>query len=185
MPGHLLIYVDEIQMPGDPASHFSSHSLRRSGAQFWHLAGMPDALLKRIARWRSEIIEIYVANAPLQNLGGTRPMGATMDLPEISVEHLLGKVRVMLARHFEKLRCGENRAGSSRELKIVVTRNPGNPCRVHECIRATGLMTEWCCRCGFKFGRAANVSVELVQSVEEASSFGDLCSRGCFKRHPP
>ena len=176
------IDVDEIQMPGDPASHFSSHSLRRSGAQFWHLAGMSDALLKRIARWRSEIIEIYLANAPLQHLGGRHPVGVAMDIPEISVERLLGKVREMVARHFEKLKCVENRAVSSRELKIVVTRNPG---KVHECIRSTGPITEWGCRCGFKFGRAANVAVEVVQSVEEACSFGNLCNRGCFKRHPP
>jgi len=86
---------------------FGGHSMRRSGCMHHHTNGMPDQTLRRLARWRSQIVESYLGQAPLSALGpwtfSTGSCGwraAPAQVP--SVELLLGDVRRRLRQLFEE-----------------------------------------------------------------------------------
>ena len=48
---------------------FGTHSLRRGGAQALARAGWPLELIKFFGRWLSDVIEIYLLDAPMQAMG--------------------------------------------------------------------------------------------------------------------
>ena len=75
----------------DMAATFGGHSLRRSGAQHWFSAGLPEALIRRLARWKSAAIEFYLLNAPLLNMGSWSLNNDAV--ASLNIEHLLIEVR--------------------------------------------------------------------------------------------
>ena len=45
------------------ADSYSSHSLRRGGAQFLRDAGVPRDLIKLMGRWKSDAVDVYMRSA--------------------------------------------------------------------------------------------------------------------------
>ena len=48
---------------------YGTHSLRRGGAQALALAGWPIEMIKYFGRWLSDIIEVYLLDAPIKAMG--------------------------------------------------------------------------------------------------------------------
>ena len=176
-------------------SIFGGHSCRRAGAQYWHRLGLQDALIRRLARWKSDCIEIYLLNAPLENLSIASFAGASSatDLSQsVTITRAMEEVNILVHQHLQQLKITlqeNSRAVAAapvqiekpvtQTIKIVVTNIPGKPKRVHRVSVLTGPPSHWTSACGFSFGRNQNISLHEA-TREEVQNYGCVCARGCF-----
>ena len=101
-------HVEDAELFGETAQ-FGGHSLRRSGAQYWWAAGLPEALIRRLARWRSEAIEAYLQSAPLLALGpnstkGWQPTDTTVPFECIKI---LVEMRKLLGTYLDEAKASQ------------------------------------------------------------------------------
>jgi len=167
-----------------PSCSFGGHSARRTGCQLWFRRGLPEAVIRRLARWRSDIIEIYLAAAPLEDLGTHSFQSDCLAPGAVSMEFLLSEIRKIVGDHLAALKL-DGPSQRPKGLKILLSKISGNQVRVHEVVHLRGRSTEWKTRCGFYFGRPSSLAhVELEDSTRDevkAGSFGCVCTAGCFR----
>ena len=98
----------DISAEAEEASDASwgGHSLRRTGVIRWHALGIPEETLRRLARWRTAIIESYLGQAPLSSLGpwtlGTSQ--AAQQTQAVTIERTMAEIRRQVANYFQELR---------------------------------------------------------------------------------
>ena len=134
---------------------FGGHSVRRSGAQHWVRCGLPEALLRRLARWRSDSIERYLQSVPLENLGPEHLL-ATGAEHNVEIRKMLTEVKQLLAAH---RRTSFQRANPppSFDSLVAVNRYPGKEPKVHRIRCLRGYNSEWATACSWKFGTATAI----------------------------
>jgi hypothetical protein len=183
--------VDDLEHFGEPMkTNYGGHSCRRSGCQLWYRRHLPEALIRRLARWRSEIIERYLGAAPVAGLG---PHSFTQALVETAFLKQVDAGAVLADRLFEEVHQRLQQAFAGRpktvtqqlglpELKVI-TCFPGKPRRVHKIAILLGPPEAWQCICGYKYGKTSHFVVEQFPD-DKISSDLEPCKRGCFKKQP-
>jgi hypothetical protein len=168
-------------------AQYGGHSFRRTGCQMWHTLGMPDDLLRRLARWRSIIIEAYLGQAPLANLGTWSFAGKTplqrcewAGVVPVQMEKVLSEMRKLTARVLKQVAAkaakpeSEEKAAPVGEPLVfemygkpmmVVTRAPGKQPMAHRPLVFHGPPSQWSCRCGYKFGLSKIVHLEPMDAA--------------------
>lgn len=132
----------------DISATFGGHSLRRSGAQHWFCAGLPESLIRRLARWKSAAIELYLLNAPLLNMGSWSLNNDAV--ASLNIEHLLMEVRkIMSARTNLAI---TTPTATPITTDVVVSRSAAHPPRAHRILVFRGPSDGWKSACSYKFG---------------------------------
>jgi len=169
---------------------FSGHSLRRTGAQHWFRAGLPVATIRRLARWQSEVIESYLASAPLSDLGTHSFENQKTVENSVSVTRLLPEMQRLLNLHllqvkqkFEELKKSATsptvptKTKKALEMPIIGSFNHGKIQRAHRIRAMAGARAEWSCWCGYKFGASTCVAFTEEEAKEQGVK---RCTRGCY-----
>ena len=163
----------------DLSATFGGHSLRRSGAQHWFWVGLPESIIRRLARWKSAAIELYLLNAPLLNLGS---WSLNKDaVASLNIEHLLMEVRkIMSARTHLAI---EPPATAPLTTDVVVSRSTAHPPRAHRILIFRGPSDCWRSACSYKFGVAGKCEIMTIDEAKTAKI--RFCIRGCFACSTP
>ena len=157
----------------DITSSYGGHSLRRSGAQHWYMTGLPEGVIRRVARWRSDSIELYLLNAPLRNLGSWSLCNNTV-ASSFSVEHLLIEVRKIMASNLTVTAP----VATPITTDVVVSRNRAHPPTAHRIVVFRGPSDGWKSACSYKFGGPGKCEIMTVDEAKAAKI--RFCVRGCF-----
>ena len=80
----------------DDVGVWSGHSCRRSGAQYWTRTGLDKEIIRKLARWRSDVIESYLSLCALENFGPDHLCRASCPVQFIQ---LFAELRSILKTH--------------------------------------------------------------------------------------
>ena len=138
---------------------------------------MPEPTLRRLARWKTDCIERYIASVPLEDLGPEVLFGQGAN-ENLEVKKILAEVRSALAR---------NAAAASvhqwpdMDTTVIINKYPGKEHKVHRIKTWMGLNSEWCSGCGWRFGEPM-AKAETVPWGTACRLRLALCSGGCFSK---
>ena len=163
----------------DMAATFGGHSLRRSGAQHWFSAGLPEALIRRLARWKSAAIELYLLNAPLLNMGSWSLNNDAV--APLNIEHLLSERRTIMSA-MTNLAIATP-AATPITTDVVVSRSAAHPPRAHRILVFRGPSDGWKSACSYRFGGPGKCEIMTVDEAKTAKI--RFCIRGCFACSTP
>ena len=85
---------------------FSGHSLRRSGTIHWVSANMCHDTIRRLARWRTNVLEEHLGQYPLRKLGSWS-IGPSLEdahVPKLEVERCLSELRWLVENFLAEAR---------------------------------------------------------------------------------
>ena len=187
---HERFSIDSDETHDDGEKSFGGHSCRRTGTQTLYKMGMSSEMIRRLARWRSQMIERYLGQAPVSDLGtwSFAEKAQSSDVnTALKMETLMGAVRSAIAEAFQAMRStktstdkSETKTSWSEDL-VVMTRAPGKPKKMHSIRRLQGAITLWSCNCGFKFGSTIISGQSEILDCQEALKLGaSRCMKGCF-----
>ena len=158
----------------------------------WFLRQLPESLIRRLARWRSEIINIYLESRPVAGLGihsfvrtgspAWKPVPEDAVVAERLLSHIM-RLLTMNARPIAQPQIVKHADGNYGNKKVVC-RIPSKPARFHTIAVFLGPPDAWRCHCGFAWGKSSHVSIEEVDD-DKISELGLPCSKGCFKHPKP
>jgi len=181
---------------------FGAHSLRITGARWWYEKGMSEELIKKLARWASEMIVRYLADAPAKDLGrhSLGEVGRGQAWSQVMTTSIVREFRhsmAALGRHRraaekkERLQIQKEASGRATvesgadalavsQQYVVLNLRPGQV-KFHRVVTMLGETNQnWAAACGWKFG-AASAQCRLAryeQAVQEKQY--PLCGRVCF-----
>jgi len=174
--------------PDEPKPKYSGHSCRRSGAQHWLRQGLPADVVRRLARWRSEAIEAYIEQMPIENLGvGSFKISNTA--LAVTIEEISREVSGAIKRKMEELgsqtsgRADSRPAQHSTKVRVLITQFRGER-KAHLVQVEEGPMEGFKTKCNYKFMSQARLSQGheiLTCEPQDVALHGRLCQRGCFR----
>lgn len=200
--------LDAIVQLGDPlvqlGEHenevFSGHSLRRSGMQHFVLLNVCSDTLRRLARWKSRLLEEYVGLAGTAALGRWTFQTTTNRMPDSQVQistllseamKILGELRaesraVREVRQSLDVPQSIEHHTTGAQPQFVVYDDPTNalPPRAHRILALQGHCSQWRTCCGWRFSSSGMVS--LLTKADPTAGKWDWCKKCGFKdrRHP-
>ena len=162
---------------------------------------MPEELIKKLARWASEMIWRYLADAPARNLGrhsfgqgqGVRA-GAALD-EAVTASAVTTEFRRCMAAlrryhkraekkeslHRKAVQSGPASAESgATNINLSVINLRSGQLRCHRVTAMLGLQRpSWAARCGWRFGAQTSCFI-MVPLAEVQHRPEPLCDKGCF-----
>jgi hypothetical protein len=155
---------------------YGGHSLRITGCRHWNELGLPDEDVRRLARWKSMMIDRYLADSPCQNMG---PESLRRALSRSTTRWRTCFVRRNHQRTKTRTPPPQAAEAAPGQQYVVLNLRPGQV-KFHRVVTMMGEKQTWAAACGWKFG-AASAQCRLAhfeQAVEE-KQFA-LCGRVCF-----
>ena len=154
---------------------FGGHSFRVTGSRYWVAMGLEVFKLQVFARWGSNVVLRYVAEAPLANLTQVLRGSSSEIAPMGSVASRLEQFVVDAQAQMDALRGEVDRIGCTIRPACVLNECSQIWHRVLIC-GATHPPLHWKARCGWRFGLAAHT---LASAPPADAGCAQLCER-CY-----
>ena len=155
--------------------------------QLLHSSGMAEEVIKRLARWESAMLNVYLGQAPLGQLGPWSFAKSEAQRPTMT--RIMNDMRGVLAKIMMKVEHAGERPGEAGNeqciikgaSQCVVTKFAGKPHRWHRMSNIGGPNASWSTVCNFSFGLNPSVLLWPESRFEQQSL--QWCEK-CFKLNP-